>query len=262
MCLSSLHHSNHSLLLPGHVRVEANTPCVFVIVPKIRWSLFYLSKNLHRSKQNIRRTTRIFLPGFPHHFRHPLREGQGLLTRLGSSLLRVGSFPDRSLPLPLQPGACCLQIAVDIVYLVSDLSEEGKQNKMSSNDIRLSLRKKNPFCLWRWSVGMQDLRVDIVLVHSKQHRPLHVYLASREAARLGLRLQGQDKPGWPLISPLSFQSRTEDLQGGTSCVRTCARPCFANCCGSPWKRLQSCLRVIFPSYRSYLSWNAWVWIMS
>ena len=151
VCLISLHYSSHSLLLPGCVRVEANAPGVFVIVSKIRWALFYLSQNLRWSKQNIRRTTRICLPRFPHHFRHPLPEVQSLLMRLRSSLLCVGSFADHGLPLPLRPGACCLQIAVDIVYLVSDFSEEGKQNKTSSDDIRPPLREKNPFCLWRWS---------------------------------------------------------------------------------------------------------------
>lgn len=128
VCLISLHDSNHSLLLPGHVRVDANAPCVLVMVSKITWSSFYLSQNLHRSKQNTGKTTHISLPRFPHYFRHALHEDQGLLMRLGSSLLRMGFFPDHSLLLPLHPGACCLQIAVDIVYLVSDLSEEGEQN--------------------------------------------------------------------------------------------------------------------------------------
>lgn len=160
VCLISLHDSNHSLLLPGHVRVDANAPCVFVIVSKIRWSLFYLSQNLHRSKQNTGKTTHISLPRFPHHFRHALHEGQGLLMRLESSLLCMAFFPEHSLPLPLRPGACCLQIAVDIVYLVSDLSEEGKQNKISSYDIRPSLSNKNPFCLWRWSAEVQNLRIE------------------------------------------------------------------------------------------------------
>lgn len=63
---------------------------------------------------------------------------------LRSFLLRFDLSPDHSFPLPLWPGAHCLQIAVDVVYLVSDLSEESKQKKPSEN-IRSLLREKNPF---------------------------------------------------------------------------------------------------------------------
>lgn len=60
---------------------------------------------------------------------------------LRSFLLRFDLSPDHSFPLPLWPGAHCLQIAVDVVYLVSDLSEESKQKKPSDN-IRALLRKR------------------------------------------------------------------------------------------------------------------------
>lgn len=196
VCLISLHHSNHCLLLPGCVRVEANALCVFVMVPKIRWSLFYLSQNLHRSKQNTGRTTRMSLPGFPHPFRNPLRAGQVLLMNLEPSLLRLGAFPNHSLPLPLWPGACCLQIAVDIVYLVSNLSERGGQNKTSSDDIRPPLGKKNPFCLWRWSAKTQNQGVDIMFVHSERHWPLHCLLDLQGKRQAGSQTP---RPGEPSL---------------------------------------------------------------